>query len=47
MRRTFDSQRRFDSQAALDVRLNLNCRDEIVPILKALQHIYTPTLHKA
>jgi len=25
----------------LNVRLNLNCRDEIVPILKALQHIYS------
>jgi IS5 family transposase len=41
MRKAFDRQRRFDSQAVLDVRLNLNCRDEIVPILKALQHIYS------
>jgi len=40
MRKAFDRQRRFDSRAVLDVRLNLNCRDEIVPILKALQHIY-------
>ena len=41
MRKAFDQQRRFDSQAVLDVRLNLNCRDEIIPILKALQHIYS------
>ena len=41
MRKAFDRQRRFDSQAVLDVRLNLNCRDEIVPILKALKHIYS------
>jgi IS5 family transposase len=41
MRKVFDRQRRFDSQAVLDVRLNLNCRDEIVPILKALQHVYS------
>jgi len=41
MRKAFDRQRRFDSQAVLDVRLNLNCRDEIIPILKALQHIYS------
>jgi hypothetical protein len=40
MRKTFDRQRRFDTQAVLDVRLNLNCRDEIVPILMALKHIY-------
>ena len=41
MRKAFDRQRRFDSQAVLDVQLNLNCRDEIIPILKALQHIYS------
>jgi hypothetical protein len=41
MRKSFDRQKRFDSQAVLDVRLNLNCRDEIIPILKALQHIYS------
>ena len=22
------------------VKLNLNCRDEIIPILRALQHVY-------
>jgi hypothetical protein len=41
MRKALDRQRRFDSQAVLDVRLNLNCRDEIIPILQALKHIYS------
>ena len=45
MRKAFDRQTRLDSQPVADVRLNLNCRDEIVPILQALQHIYSqPTL---
>lgn len=41
MRKDFDRQHRLDCQPVLNVRLNLNCRDEIVPILKALQHIYS------
>lgn len=41
MRKAFDRQKRFDSQAVGDVRLNLDCRDEIVLILKALQHVYS------
>ncbi len=41
MRKAFDRQTRLDSQPVLDVRLNLNCRDEIVPILQALQQIYS------
>jgi len=41
MRKAFDQQKRLDCQPVLDVRLNLNCRDEIIPILKALQHIYS------
>jgi len=40
MRKAFDPQMRLDCQAVLNVRLNHNCRDEIIPILKALQHIY-------
>ncbi len=48
MRKAFDSQMRFDCQAVADVELNLNCRDEIIPILKALQHIYRqPELRKS
>lgn len=41
MRKAFDRQTRLDSQPVADVRLNLNCRDEIVPILQALQHIHS------
>jgi len=41
MRKTFDPQQRLDCQPVLNVRLNLGCRDEIVPILRALQHIYS------
>ncbi len=31
---------RLDCLSIGDVKLNLNCRDEIVPILRALQHVY-------
>ena len=41
MRRPISQQTRLDSQAIPNVRLNLNCRDEIVPILAGLQHIYS------
>lgn len=41
MRKPFSSQQRFDWQGVLGVRLNLECRDEIIPILRALQHIYS------
>jgi len=40
MRKALDPRMQFDCQAVGDVELNLNCRDEIIPILKALQHIY-------
>ena len=40
MRLAFDPQRRFDCPPIEEVKLNLNCRDEIIPILRALQHIY-------
>jgi IS5 family transposase len=41
MRIAFDPQLRLDSTPISDVRLNNHCRDEIIPILTALQHIYT------
>lgn len=45
MRKPFAEQQRLDCDAIDNVKLNLNCRDEIVPILVALQHLYsTPTL---
>jgi len=40
MRIAFDLQLRLDCTPVLDVRLNTACRDEIIPILTALQHIY-------
>jgi transposase, IS5 family len=33
-------EQRLDSLPISEVRLNLDCRDEIIPILRALQHIY-------
>jgi hypothetical protein len=33
-------QSRLDCLPISEVKLNLNCRDEIVPILRALQHVY-------
>jgi hypothetical protein len=40
MRIPFDPQLHLDCTPVLDVQLNTNCRDEIIPILAALQHIY-------
>ena len=40
MRRAFDPQLRLDCPVVPEVRLNTDCRDEIIPILRALQHIY-------
>jgi hypothetical protein len=36
-----DCQQRFGCQPVLEVQLNVNCRDEIVPILVGLQHLYS------
>src|SRR5438876_2770640 len=41
MRLAFDPQRRLDGPPIEEVKLNLNCRDEIIPILRSLQHIYS------
>jgi transposase, IS5 family len=41
MRKAFSDQRRLDCRGVLDVQLNLDCRDEIIPILRALQQIYS------
>ncbi len=47
MRKAFSDQRRLDCRGVLDVELNLHCRDEIVPILRALQEVYQqPELRK-
>jgi hypothetical protein len=45
MRKAFSTQLRLDVPSVSDVPLDFTCRDEIVPILKALQHVYsTPVL---
>lgn len=41
MRKAFSTQQRLDCQTIPEVTLNLNCRDEIVPILAGLQHVYS------
>lgn len=41
MRKAFSSQRRLDCRGVLGIQLNLDCRDEIIPILRTLQHIYS------
>lgn len=40
MRKAFSPQLRLDLSSIPDVKLDFDCRDEIVPILRSLQHIY-------
>jgi len=48
MRKAFDRQRRLDCPSVGNVPLNLDCRNETIPILRALQHIYrTPKVRDA
>jgi len=45
MRKATELQGRLDCDGIVQVRLNLECRDEIIPILRSLQQIYSqPTL---
>ena len=47
MRKAFDPQGRLDCPAVDQVKLNFNCRSKIIPILRALQYIYSqPPLFK-
>ncbi len=41
MRKGYSNQRRLDSPPIDRVPLNLECRDRIIPILRALQHVYS------
>jgi IS5 family transposase len=41
MRKGISKQTRFDCTPVEEVKLNLNCRDEIIPVLRGLQHIYS------
>lgn len=48
MRKPFSEQTRLDREAIPNVRLNLNCRDEIIPVLAGLRYIYSqPQLRDA
>lgn len=41
MRKHYESQQRFDCSPIAEVSLNLECRDEIIPVLAGLQYLYT------
>ena len=41
MRKPFSRQRRLDCKSPEEVSLNFECRHEIIPILRGLQHIYS------
>jgi len=41
MRQPHDRQRRFDCTPIAELTLNYECRDEIIPVLAGLQHVYT------
>ena len=41
MRPHYDTQRRFDCAPIGDLMLNYECRDELIPVLAGLQHVYT------
>ena len=43
--KVISSQTQFDCQRVTQVKLNLNCRDEIVPILRSVRH-GTPLRHR-
>lgn len=40
MRQRYSVQTRLDCETVSEVNLNINCRDELIPILRALQHVY-------
>jgi hypothetical protein len=41
MRKHYEKQGRFDCTPIAELTLNYECRDEVVPILAGLQHVYT------
>jgi len=43
VRKHYQQQQRFDNSPIANVELNLECRDEIVPILFGLRHLYNDT----
>jgi hypothetical protein len=41
VRQHYEKQRRFDCTPIGELMLNYECRDEVIPILAGLQHVYT------
>jgi len=41
MRQAYSNQLRLDTVPIPKVELNLQCRDRIVPVLRALQHVFS------
>jgi len=41
MRKPYDKQRRFDCTPIGELVLNFECRDETIPVLAGLKHVYT------
>jgi hypothetical protein len=41
MRKSFDRQQRLDRPSVAKVPLNLDCRNETIPLLRGLQHLYS------
>lgn len=41
MRQHYDKQQRFDRTPIAELTLNYECRDELIPVLAGLQHVYT------
>ncbi len=40
VRKHYQPQYRFDSSPIANIQLNLECRDEVIPVLLGLQHLY-------
>lgn len=41
MRRSYERQYRFQSTPIAELKLNVDCRDEMIPVLAGLKHVYT------
>lgn len=41
MRQHYDRQRKFAQTPIAELKLNYDCRDEMIPLLAGLQYLYT------
>jgi len=41
MRKHYEKQRRFDATPISELKLNYDCRDEMIPVLAGLQYVYS------